>query len=363
MHPNRLLLLLPSLMGIAGAACSDGPAHVPPPGVVDLAAPWARATPEAVGLDGTRLFVAGELAGGIAGMRSLLVVREGKLAFERYYGGATADSLAEIGTATESVVSALIGIALRDRQLDGVDQPAGDFEVVRELRPTEDHLNVTVRHLLTMTGGFAWSGPPDRAYSDWLASGDHLRHLLDRPLTSPPGVSFRHDPAGAHLLGAILEEAAERSLPAYADQLLLGRLGIGRRAWEIIGGRANGGAGLALRPRDLARLGQLHLQEGWSAHRSLLPADWIAQATAPQFAWSVPIGPLDRVTYGFLWWVDLDRGAYFARDRSGQIVYVAPGWEIVVVATTRRPLDGAGRPAVEAAVLGVVVDHVLEAVR
>ena len=363
MRHGRCPRLIPLLSAVI-AACSDGPTHAPPPGVVDLAAPWVRSNPEAVGLDGTRLFVAGERAEDIEGVRSLLVVREGRLAFERYYGGATPDDLSEIGTATESVVSAVVGIALGDRLLESLDQPIGGFDVVRELHPTGAHLGITVRHLLTMTAGFAWGGDPDAAYRRWLASGDPLRYVLDGPLASPPGSSFRHNPAGVHVLGAVLGEAAERPLAVYADEVLLGRLGIGRRTWEVIGdGRANAGAGLALRPRDWARLGQLHLQQGWSGSRSLVPPDWVAQATEAHFPWSLPIGPLGRASYGFLWWRDLDRDAYFARDRGGQILYVAPRASMVVVVTAARAEDGAGDPATEAAVLALVVDHVLAAAR
>jgi CubicO group peptidase (beta-lactamase class C family) len=216
-----------------------------------------------------------------------------------------------------------------------------------------------------MTGGFAWGNESTGAYNEWIGSPDHVAYLLDRPVVTAPGTDFHYNSAAVHLLGVVLEEATGRPLPNFADQVLFTPLGIGSREWEALpGGRVNGGAGLDLQPQDLARLGQLVLQDGWSGNHRVIPAEWLREATATRFPWVVEAGPLARVSYGLLWWTDLDRNAFFAWGYGGQFVYVLPEEEIVVVTTTRWQgitAETGPRPLEEAA-LGVIV-AVLEAAR
>ena len=176
-------------------------------------------------------------------------------------------------------------------------------------------------------------------------------------------------PAG--LLGVILEEATGTSLPQYADRVLLGPLGISERAWEpLLEGHVNGGAGLDLRPRDLARLGQLFLQQGWSGTRSIVPAEWVAEATEPRFADLGGAGPIGTLSYGYLWWIDVENDAFMARGHGGQLVYVVPSLDLVVVGVAggqhenRRPVVGIAQcgehlPAVHARHHPVQDNHVV----
>jgi CubicO group peptidase (beta-lactamase class C family) len=121
---------------------------------------------------------------------------------------------------------------------------------------------------------------------------------------------------------------------------------------------ANGGAGLDLRPRDLARLGQLFLQDGWSGTDRILPDGWVSQATTRYYDWIERSGPT-HVSYGFLWWTDEDHDAYMAWGYGGQFIYVAPDRDLVVVTTTRwwqgAPADLAQQ------VLDVIVNGVVPA--
>ncbi len=126
----------------------------------------------------------------------------------------------------------------------------------------------------------------------------------------------------------------------------------------------NGGAGLDLRPRDLAKFGQLMLQRGWSADRVVVPAVWVDEAVTRRFSWTIPAGPISHVSYGFLWWVDVDHHAYFAWGHGGQFIYVVPSKELVVVATTawRGASQDVGADRLADLALGVIVDGVLPTV-
>jgi CubicO group peptidase (beta-lactamase class C family) len=125
----------------------------------------------------------------------------------------------------------------------------------------------------------------------------------------------------------------------------------------------NGGAGIDLRPRDLARLGQLYLQEGRSGNQRLLSREWVDLATSPAYGWSSRFGPIEDLSYGYLWWIDRDRDAYLAWGYGGQIIYVAPARALVVVATTEWrgvSQDGGANP-LEAAVLDIIVNGIVPA--
>ena len=137
-------------------AAPSPPAAASPATRMDLAAAWVESTPAELGLDATSLAAAAAEAATMPRFRSLLVARHGRLAFERYFGGANEATLFDVRSVTKSVVSALTGIALRDQVLPGLDAP-----VAGVLSPPyvldEASRGITVRHLLTMTSGFQWN--------------------------------------------------------------------------------------------------------------------------------------------------------------------------------------------------------------
>jgi CubicO group peptidase (beta-lactamase class C family) len=332
---------------------------------LDLAAAWVESTPAELGLDATSLAAAAAEAATMPRFRSLLVARHGRLAFERYFGGANEATLFDVRSVTKSVVSALTGIALRDQILPGLDAPVAGF-----LSPPyvldEASRGITVRHLLTMTSGFQWNEDNVAEYNLWIVAGDHVQYLLDRPHANPPGTQFTYNSAAVHTLGVVLQRAAGMPLPQYARDRLFAALGIDAVVWEPLDrGTVNGGSGIQLRGRDLLKLGQLYLQQGWSGERSLVPASWVDEATRPRFAWRNDYGAQKSVTYGMLWWVsDANPAAFFAWGYGGQFVYVAPGRDLVVVATTNwRALTETTPVALAEDVLGVIVRDVVPAAR
>jgi CubicO group peptidase (beta-lactamase class C family) len=215
-----------------------------------------------------------------------------------------------------------------------------------------------------MTGGWEWHESGAVGYNEWIQSTDHVQYLLNHPLTDAPGAQFNYNSAAVHLLGVILEQVTGMTLPAFADQVLFGPLGISDRAWEDTGdGHVNGGAGLDLRPRDLARIGQLFFQHGVSGTRHVVSEDWVREATRAHFPWISDEGPT-HVSYGYLWWTDADNDAYMAWGYRGQFIYVAPSRRLVVVATTAWwQIDGVSAPSdLSLQALDVIVNGVVPAV-
>lgn len=359
MRVRPLLLALAALT--AFAACDSAPA--PAAGLLDLAEPWVESTPEGVGLQASAVDRAVERMEAIPRARSLLVVADGRLVTEAGFHGAGRETLHDVRSVTKSVVGLLTGIAIERGHL-ALDTPVPD--VLSDARFRPEHDAVTVGHLLTMTGGFAWNELSDDDYARWIRSGAPVGFLLDRPLADTPGTAFTYNSAAVHLLGAAVAEAVGVPLAEFAEEALFAPLGIGPVAWEPSpDGRVNGGAGLDLRARDLARLGQLVLQDGVSGERPVVPSAWTVASTSPSQSWRSTYGPLQDYTYGRLWWT-LDgppRGA-LAWGYGGQFVLVVPDRDLVLVATTDwRGVSGeaGGADALEQAVLNVLLDLVDEA--
>ena len=348
----------------AGCGTSSSPEVRSPEARLDLAAAWVQAPPADVGLDAAALEAGAARAAGIPRFRSLLVARHGKLAFERYLRGTDAQTLFDARSVTKSVVSALVGIALKDQALPSLDAPVAPYlEPQYALDPTDR--GVQVRHVMTMTSGFQWDD--DRDYNPWITSDDHVQYLLDRPRAQPPGTEFTYNSAAVHLLGVVLQRATGTPLPEYANRHLFDALGVGTVAWEALDrGTVNGGSGIRLRARDLLKFGQLYLQGGWSGARSIVPQSWVDETTRPQFAWRATYGAQHSVTYGMLWWVsDAEPRASFAWGYGGQFVYVVPQRDLVVVATTDwSNLRQETTPlALAEEVLGIIVEDLVPAAR
>ena len=350
---------------ILAAGCRDAPTAPGASVRIELSTAWVRASPGDVGMSAAGLEGATHDAGAVPRFRSLLVARHGRLVAESYFGGADSTTLFDVRSVTKSIVCALAGVAVRDGVLPGVTASIAPYLAPTDTLDAVDS-TVTVQQLLTMTPGYQWNEDTGPDYSLWIAADDHVQYLLDRPHATAPGVSFTYNSAAAHTLGVVLQDAAALPLPQYAAPLFAA-LGVGDTvAWEALDrGTVNGGAGIQLRARDLLKFGQLFLQRGWSGDRSVVPQDWVDEATQPHFAWRRAVGPLSRVTYGMLWWVsDETPAAFFAWGYGGQFVYVVPTRDLVVVVTTDwSGLTDVTPQALAATALGVIVNDVVPAAR
>ena len=278
-----------------------------------------------------------QLRPGNENVRAVLVSVRGKDLVERY-DDASPDHHWDIGWGTVAVVSTLVGLAIDDGHISGVDAR------LRELLP--DHVDdmspavgsTTLRQVLTMTGGFQGtngSDPVRRVMSTRDPVGTILR------TARPEGTHrFAYSSQGAHLLGAIVAEATSEPLLDYAMSRLFRPLGIdthaGQFAWPTDSAGLNlGWTGLALAPSDLARIGQLYLDDGvWKGHR-ILSSSWVHEATRQQVAnVSHPSQNFSGYGgYGYGWWlIESDSSpAFFVADLTGQLLEVLPTHHLVVV--------------------------------
>ena len=319
--PRRAPPLALAAVALAAAGCGGDHARTrlerPSPSPL-----WQRAAPQAEGIDPRALAAASRRARTFRGVASLLVARHGRLVFERYYGSAGPRERRPVFSITKTVVSMLVGIALADGELRSVDRRL--VEVLPETRRYATDARVaaiTLRELLTMTAGFA--------RAPFVRSGDPPPALVNRPLASAPGTSFRYDGGSSDLLSAVLTRTTRASAAAYARRRLFGPLGIRGIRWsEQARGISQGAYGLSLRPRELLALGQLYLDGGRWRGRRVVPAKWVRASTHR----TVAVGP--GLGFGYDWWI-LERPirGYAALGYGGQAIVVIPRLDEVIVVT------------------------------
>lgn len=312
-----------------------------PPVDRDWPGDWQAVPAAEVGLDPKRLERALERIAQLDGLHGVLVARHGKLVAERYFRGAAGHRPHNLKSASKSVLSALVGLAVAQGVLE-LDQPIAD--VLPEATALDDtgKQAITVRHLLTMTSGLESTSFGN--YGSWVASRNWVRAALARPLQAEPGARFSYSTGGTHLLSATLARAAGRSTHDFAREHLFDPLGIHRSAWaRDRQGVHMGGNNLSLLPRDMLKFGQLYLNRGRWNGRQLLPWQWVDQSTRPGL-----VGPRGRGRiyggYGYLWWLRglRERGAYIASGYGGQYIYVAPAEDLVVVIVSTEISKGRG---------------------
>jgi CubicO group peptidase (beta-lactamase class C family) len=270
-------------------------------------------------------------AGTLPRLHSLLVSWRGSLVLERYYNGARATRPANIKSASKSIISALVGIAIDRRHLSGVDQLVAPY-FPDILGPTSEpaRRTITIEHLLSMRSGLASTS--NRNYGAWVQSPNWVRHALSRPLEGTPGTTMDYSTGNTHILSAILTKAAGASTWQFAQETLAKPLGFALARWpQDPQGVYFGGNDMLLTPRQMVQFGELYLHRGQVNGRQVVPASWVAESFVPRgrSGWSDEL-------YGYGWWIREMAGvpAYYAWGYGGQFIFVIPALDLVVVSTS-----------------------------
>jgi Tol biopolymer transport system component/CubicO group peptidase (beta-lactamase class C family) len=289
----------------------------------------ATASPEDVGLDPALLEAGAENAGLSKAIASMLVIRHGKLVFERYFNGSEASHANSVASLSKSILSLLTGAAIEDGTLR-LDTPISEI-LPADVIPRDDGL--TVRHLLTMAGGLEWDEDADSDQFD-------VRATLSRARASAPGEAFDYSTGLTHVLSAVLTESTGRSTCEYAFDRLFAPLGVSADHWDRgSDGYFVGGDLLWLTPRDIARFGQLVLQRGAWDGRSLIDPGWLEQSLSDAWDFGCPADYRSTAPgssgYGYLWWRSLAGGrtTWSASGWGGQSLIIAPDLDLAVVVT------------------------------
>jgi CubicO group peptidase (beta-lactamase class C family) len=290
---------------------------------------WSTSSPEAQGMDSQRL---AEMLKAIEqqqlDLHSLLIIRNGYLVSENYFGVYQPDTRHQLYSVTKSFIATLIGIALDKGFIAGTDQRVVDFFPER----TFDNLDqqkaaLTLNDTLTMRTGLDWE-EGDPAYRALFTSPDWVKHVLDKPMIAAPGSQFNYCSGCSHLLSAIVHHTTEMNPRDFVEQYLFKPLGITNARWDTDAeGIPVGGWGLQLTPRDMAKLGYLYLRHGQWEGQQIVSSEWVANATRTHTETDGELG------YGYQWWTYPSLNAYTALGRDGQTVFVIPEQDLIVVTT------------------------------
>jgi CubicO group peptidase (beta-lactamase class C family) len=294
---------------------------------------WPTAAPEAAGLDsGALAELLTQVKEQDVPLHSLLLMRKGTVVLDAYHYPYDGSIYHDVASVTKSVLTTLVGIAVDQGLLD-LDAPVLSFFPERAtVDGDEAWKRVTVRHLASLTGGFECIDAPEKiTQSQMRASPDYVAFVLDQPMVAEPGTTFGYCDPSMHLLSAVLTEATGQSAFEFARTELFGPLGISDVYWPTDPqGYSHGWGDLALKPPDMARIGQLFLDGGRWGDEQVVPAEWVAEATRTQ----VDTGREED--YGYGWWVsgpDEPIATFAAEGDGEQRILVVPAVDVIVVAT------------------------------
>jgi CubicO group peptidase (beta-lactamase class C family) len=346
----RLLLICVLILSIASVSLSQEARALSIP--QDKQDGWTTASPESVKLSSSKLqaMETAIAAQQFKNITSVLIARNGKLVYEKYFDGAET-ALRNTRSATKTIAGILIGIAIDKGLLAGANAPVMSFFANKQpvQNPDPRKAKITIEDFLTMSSLLECddsnqfsAGNEERMY----LIEDYVKFTLDLPIKgfpawatkpkdSPHGRSFSYCTAGVATLGGVLERATKMTVPEFSMKHLFAPLKIQKAEWQITPtGLAMTGGGLGLQSRDYLKIGQLYADGGvWNGNR-VVSERWVKLSTQPQAQVD------DETEYGYLWWIkafksgDKKFAAYLMQGNGGNKVAVFPELNMVVVVTT-----------------------------
>lgn len=264
-------------------------------------------------------------------LHALIVARDGAVLTEHAFRGPGLERPTNIKSASKTVLSALVGIAIDKNVIEGVNQPVADLLGPSVPDDADERVRrITIDHLLSMRAGLERTS--GQGYGEWIASDDWVKDALSRPFVDEPGGRMLYSTGSTHLLSAALTRASKRSTLELARDWLGEPLEIMIPPWtRDPQGIYLGGNEMALSPRALLRFGEMYRQGGTIDGKRILPESWIRESWTPRTA-----SPFTGDRYGYGWYIrDMgEHAVYYAWGYGGQMLYVVPSLSLTVVMTS-----------------------------
>jgi len=261
----------------------------------------------------------------------LLVIKSGRIVYERYGLGNSKDSLWVSFSVAKSVTSLLIGAAIRDGYIKSIDEKVTDY--LPRLKGSS-YEQATIRNILQMSSGVQWNedyADPDSDINSFPANTLGLyEYLREKPRDVAPGEVFNYNTAETNLVGTLLRSAIGNNLATYLSEKIWQPFGMEADAnWMLTetGGGEFGGCCISATLRDYGRIGLFALGDGQLPDGTqVLPDNWIAESTSPSRGYT---------GYGYLWWLS-GGGVYRAKGIFGQGIYINPQENVVITLHSAR---------------------------
>lgn len=276
----------------------------------------------------------------------LLVLKNGKIAFERYELGNTETTRWMSMSVVKSISSTLVGAAIKEGYIKSLDDPITRY--LPKLAGSA-YEGVTVRNVLQMASGVRWNETYTDPASDrrrmleaQLAGkpGSILELMRSLPRAAAPGTIWNYNTGETQVVGELIHAAVKRPVAQYLSERIWSKFGMESDAtwWlDSPNGQEIGGSGLSATLRDYARFGLFFMNGGLAGGEKILPDGWVAETGS-----SKVIGGR-RVGYGYMWWIPdaaadpVHEGAFLARGIFGQYVYLNPREKLVIAVWSARP--------------------------
>jgi CubicO group peptidase (beta-lactamase class C family) len=326
---------------------------------------WPTVTPEQAGFDAALLCSIDTTLDKSPQMKihAVVVIRHGKLVYETYRSGYdngwrsepravaySAQARHDMYSVSKSVVSLLAGSAIDRKHIASVEQSMFSFFADSAALQTPQKDAIRLRHLLTMTSGLAWEEtvPYDDARNDetrMVYSVNPYRFVLAKPSLHDPGARWNYSGGDTQLLGGIVQRATGKFLADFAKETLFDPLGITDFQWMKMpaNGEFAADSGLRLRPRDMAKIGQLVLDKGMWNGRQIVSQEWIDVSTSAHV--TGVDDTYESIGYAYQWWTDhmkagdRDISWIAAQGYGGQRLYIVPAYDLVVAITAGHYAD------------------------
>ena len=265
-------------------------------------------------------------------LHSLLISRGSDLIFEKYYNGTDPTRPANMKSASKSVISALVGIAIDNGHIESENEKISDyFPELISARSNSDKQSISIKNLLTMQSGLETTS--NRNYGKWVLSDNWVEFVVNQPLVATPGTRMLYSTGSTHLLSAILAKATGMNTKQFAQEMLTSKLGYSMSYWsQDPQGIYFGGNDMEMTPRQMLTFGNLYLNDGRHQGQQVLSERWVE--ISHQTHARSPRG--QGRFYGYGWWLRDLAGMQVpvAWGYGGQLIFVVKELDLVVVATS-----------------------------
>jgi len=275
-------------------------------------------------------------------IHSILLIKNGKLAFEEYFFGYSRDTRHFLASVSKSVTSLAIGLTIDNGYVSNADALAYEFfPEYSRTKWIEQKYPIRLRHMLTMTAGLDWDAlshrrsHPGHTTYQMYESDDPIKFVLNRNLSDIPGQKYNYNSGLTILLGEIVRIKSGMDIDEFSGKFLFAPLGISDYSWDQFpDGTYQTDGGLNLRPRDMAKIGYMVLKNGQWQGRQVVSKEWIAESTQTH---TDGIG----VGYGYQWPIGkaLINGqsveVLCASGHGGQKIFITPQLDLVAVFTSK----------------------------
>jgi len=298
---------------------------------------WEVMSFKEAGLDSAKIYTLGKriISKEFESIFGLLIVKDGKLLFEEY-PNSDRNSMPNLFSVTKSFTSALIGIAIDEGFIPGVNVPVFDYFPEYDNLKNEDKEKILLKHALSMTGGFDWEEwliPYTNSNNSWVqmyTAANRIRFLLDLPVVDEPGTKFEYSTGLSTLLGEIIRKSTSFRADEFAEEHLFEPLGIENYYWWAFSDSLlSTGSDLHLKLRDAAKFGYLYLQGGYWNGEQVIPEEWVNESLRLH----IQRGTSSAGFYGYQWWIHQSdtQYYYYALGYGGQYILNIPEKNMVIV--------------------------------